>query len=71
MTLGEKVDKYLGHWRGIIISDAQPLFEDEDLVDCVDDVMVRMIEIAFEQGGFDNWTDLIEEACRDCEVKEK
>lgn len=71
MTLGEKVDKYLGHWREIIVSDAEKLFDSEDLASKIDDVMVRMVEITFEQGRVENWSDLVEEACRDCEVEER
>lgn len=71
MTLGEKVDKYLGHWRDIIITDALPLFDSEDLNEKIDDIIVRMIEITFEQqGDIGDWPDLVEEACRDSEVKE-
>lgn len=71
MTLGEKVDKYLGHWRDIIMTDVTDLFDEQDLTDKIDDVIVRMVEITFEQqGDVGNWCDLVEEACRDCEVKE-
>ncbi|QBL97955.1 hypothetical protein EauM23_00062 [Exiguobacterium phage vB_EauM-23] len=71
MNLGDKVEKYLGHWRDIIINDATLLFDEEDLKDKIDDVLVRMIEITFEQqGDVGDWSDLVEEACRDSEVKE-
>jgi D-mannonate dehydratase len=71
MTLGEKVEKHLGHWRDIIINDATTFFDEEDLKGKIDDVMVRMMEIVFEQqGDVGDWTDLVEEACRDCEVSE-
>lgn len=71
LTLGEKVDKYLGHWRDIIITDASLLFDEEELNEKIDDIIVRMIEITFEQqGDIGDWSDLVEEACRDSEVKE-
>ena len=69
-SLGDKVEASIGHYRSIVIEHARGYFDDMELEALIDDIIVRMIEIAFERGEFDSWTDLIEEACRDCEVRE-
>lgn len=69
-SLGNKFEASLGHYRSIVIEHARGYFDDMELEALIDDIIVRMIEIAFERGEFDSWTDLIEEACRDCEVRE-
>lgn len=69
-SLGDKFEASLGHYRSIVIEHARGYFDDMELEALIDDIIVRMVEIAFERGEFDSWTDLIEEACRDCEVRE-
>ena len=70
MDLGTKLQQHLGHYRETIIRSGSKKFDEADLTENVDDVMVRMMEIVFEQENIKSWNELIEEAIRDCEVKE-
>lgn len=70
LTLGEKIERDIRHYRKTVVDSAPRIFDKQDLENNIDDVMARMVEIMFEQINGGEWKGLIEEAARDCEVKE-
>lgn len=69
-SAGQRVDEDLAHYREMVIREGSKVFDERDLRENIEPVIFRMIQILFETERLENWAELIEEAARDCEVKE-